>query len=544
MTNFTQDTGSVNVSFTNISATPKTDTTFSTDPQRTAGIDGESETVSGNSSLAGQTRGEGQKETYELAFDTAVSNVDFNINEITGDSLVSVRAFDADGNPIEVTLVAGGGLTLLDTDGVAGVDTADSDGGYASSTDPFYSMNVSIAGPVSRIEITHNQNGPNGSDLNITDVFFTTGDIVVVDESNDDDLSGDDGDDTIFGETGDDTITGGEGSDSLSGGDDADLFVGGDAGDVVDGGTGGDDNDTLDLRDSDPLRVVGQTADADGDSTSGTIEFLNTDGTVSGTMTFAEIENLLLLEGNVAPVAEDDADETDEDTLVTIDVLGNDSDEDGDELTVTEATSDDGTVVINADGTLDFTPNPDFNGEATINYTISDGNGGTESAIVIVTVNPINDAPVAVDDADTTPKDTAVIVDLTGNYTDVDNTNDELSIAAVSVPAEQGTVADNGDGTVTFTPADGFTGDATITYTVSDPDGLTDEGIATVTVTPAANVAPVANDDADVTGFNTTTTIDLLANDTDVDTPLEDLFVVEATVPADQLTWPPRLPHS
>ncbi|WP_298862837.1 cadherin-like domain-containing protein, partial [uncultured Sulfitobacter sp.] len=540
--NFTQDTGTVNVTFTNVSSTPKTDSTFSTDAQRIEGIDGQGETVSSTSSLGAQTRADGQFESYELAFDTPVNNVDFNINEITGDSLVSVRAFDADGNPVEVTLVGGGGLTLLDTDGLNGLDTADSDGGYASATNPFYSLNVDIVGPVSRIEIEHVQNGDGGSTMNITDVFFTTGDIVVVGESNDDDLSGDDGNDTIFGETGDDTITGGAGADSLSGGDDADLIVGGDAGDVVDGGTDGDDNDTLDLRDSGPLRVVGQTLDADGDSTSGTVEFLNADGSVSGSMTFTEIENLLLppIIGNVGPVAVDDEDSTNEETAVIVDLLGNDTDADNSnaELSIAAVSvpAAQGTVTDNGDGTVTFTPALDFNGEATISYTVSDPAGLADDGIATVTVIPVNDAPVAVDDTATTPVDEAVIVDLLGNDTDVDNTNDELSIAAVSVPVEQGTVADNGDGTVTFTPADGFTGDATITYSVSDPSGLTDDGVATVTVTPAANVAPVANDDADETDFNTATTIDLLANDTDVDTPLEDLFVVEATVPADQGT--------
>ncbi|MEQ6205030.1 cadherin-like domain-containing protein, partial [Sulfitobacter sp. HNIBRBA2951] len=65
-----------------------------------------------------------------------------------------------------------------------------------------------------------------------------------------------------------------------------------------------------------------------------------------------------------------------------------------------------------------------------------------------------------------------------------DNTVDELSVIAVSVPADQGTVVNNDDGTVTFTPAPDFNGEATITYTVSDPDGGTDEAVAVVTVAP------------------------------------------------------------
>ena len=97
---------------------------------------------------------------------------------------------------------------------------------------------------------------------------------------------------------------------------------------------------------------------------------------------------------NPGPVAGNDVATTNEDTPVTISVLANDSDPDGDPLTVTSATSPDGTVVINPDGTITFTPAPNFNGTTSITYAISDGNGGTATATVAVTVAPVNDAPV------------------------------------------------------------------------------------------------------------------------------------------------------
>lgn len=97
--------------------------------------------------------------------------------------------------------------------------------------------------------------------------------------------------------------------------------------------------------------------------------------------------------GNDAPVAEDDVLEIDEDTSGTVDVLGNDSDSDGDTLTITMASCPVGDVIINDDGTLTLTPNADFNGETTITYTVDDGNGGTDTGTVNVTVNPVNDAP-------------------------------------------------------------------------------------------------------------------------------------------------------
>ncbi|WP_299157100.1 cadherin-like domain-containing protein, partial [uncultured Christiangramia sp.] len=78
----------------------------------------------------------------------------------------------------------------------------------------------------------------------------------------------------------------------------------------------------------------------------------------------------------------------------------NDSDPDGDELTVTEVTQPgNGSAVINTDGTVTYSPNENFNGTDTFEYTISDGNGGTDTATVTVTIGAENDAPVAVDDS-------------------------------------------------------------------------------------------------------------------------------------------------
>ena len=118
--------------------------------------------------------------------------------------------------------------------------------------------------------------------------------------SGNDTLIGDPGDDTILGGTGDDLISGGEGADSLLGGDDRDVFIDVGAGDTIDGGTGDstddgidDDFDTLDLRGLGRFEIVGETVDPDGDSTSGTVNFLAADDSVSGTLEFSEIENLI-----------------------------------------------------------------------------------------------------------------------------------------------------------------------------------------------------------------------------------------------------------
>ena len=98
------------------------------------------------------------------------------------------------------------------------------------------------------------------------------------------------------------------------------------------------------------------------------------------------------------------SDTTDEDTPVTVSVLGNDSDVDGDTLSVMGTTApSNGSIVDHGDGTITYTPDADFNGSDSFTYTISDGNGGTDTATVTVTVDPVNDAPDAVDDAEVDP---------------------------------------------------------------------------------------------------------------------------------------------
>ncbi|WP_374287453.1 Ig-like domain-containing protein, partial [Pseudomonas fluvialis] len=97
---------------------------------------------------------------------------------------------------------------------------------------------------------------------------------------------------------------------------------------------------------------------------------------------------------NDAPVAHNDLASTPEDTPLILNVLGNDSDVDGDLLTITSATASNGSVIINADNTLTFTPATNFSGTAQINYSISDGKGGSSSAQAIVTVTPVADAPL------------------------------------------------------------------------------------------------------------------------------------------------------
>jgi VCBS repeat-containing protein len=200
---------------------------------------------------------------------------------------------------------------------------------------------------------------------------------------------------------------------------------------------------------------------------------------------------------NFRPLAEDDTAITDEDNPVTVaapGVLNNDSDLDvGDTLTVTSVDTS-GTVgaitVWNADGSFTYDPDEQFEylqaGSSTTDsftYMVSDGYGGNDTATVTITVNGVNDAPVATNDSAITKKDTPVIIDVLSNDSDTDF-GDVLTVDSVT-QGTNGSVSNNWS-YVTYTPATGFNGTDSFSYTVSDGNGGTDTATVNITV---ANVA-------------------------------------------------------
>ena len=475
---FSQDTGTVNVAFSVTSTNKSPETKFQTENQFVDDIEADGSAVDEHSSMASRTEARDESATYEWAFSSSVSNVSFRINDIDADSKITIKAYDAAGNLVAIN-VAGENVTYLnfsDEDGVGGTEVIGHVGNDTHlDNDPGHSALVDIAGPISRLEVEHAQDGGHISEVNITDIYFDAADSGADEAAGDDMLLGGSGDDSIFGEGGDDTITGGDGKDEMTGGDDRDTFVGGNAGDFVDGSEGGDDYDTLDLSDSGPLRV-----DYDDDNPeNGTVTFLDDAGQETGTMRFVNIENVITpAVVNSDPVAVDDDASGDEDTAITIDVLANDTDVDGDTLSISAVgTPANGTAEI-VDGKIVYTPNDDFNGTDSISYTVSDGAGGTDTATVSITVNPVNDAPVAVDDDASGDEDTAITIDVLANDTDVDG--DTLSISAVGTPAN-GT-AEVVDGKIVYTPNADFNGSDTFEYTVSDGKGGSDTAMVTVTV--------------------------------------------------------------
>ena len=271
-------------------------------------------------------------------------------------------------------------------------------------------------------------------------------------------------------------------------------------------------------------------------STTATVTLQDDGGTANGgadttVATFTITINAV----NDPPIANDDTASTDEDTAVNIDVLGNDSDVDGtlDSGSVAIVTlPTNGTAVVESDGSITYTPAADFNGPDSLQYQVNDDQGEpSNQATVSITVNPINDPPVASDDAASTDEDTAVNIDVLGNDADVDDSIDPASVVVVTPPGNGSAVVES-DGSITYTPASDFNGDDSFTYTVDDAAGDT-SNIATVSVTvDPINDPPVASDDAASTDEDTPVNIDVLGNDADVDNGIDSTTVTVDTPPS------------
>jgi len=250
---------------------------------------------------------------------------------------------------------------------------------------------------------------------------------------------------------------------------------------------------------------------------------------------------------NDPPIAVNDASTTPEDTLRAIDVLANDSDVDGDPLTITNVgstTSLDTSAALNNNGTpgdpsddfIDYTPTNNFNGLDSFTYTISDGNGGTATATVTVDVGPVNDPPVAQDDSITTSEDTAITANVVSNDSDPDGNLNPGSVTITQAPAH-GSAVSNGDGTVTYTPSANYNGLDSFRYQVCDTDNACDTAQVSVTVTPV-NDPPVANNDTASTPEDNAVIINVAANDTDVDGNLDPTSVSVTAPPANGTATP------
>ena len=205
---FTQNTGTVNVTFELKSFSPRNnaDQKFSDSKQFTGNVEGDAHGVNDNSSFESLANCTGETK-FELRFDEAVGNVSFNVNDIDNRGAVKVLAYDASGKMIDVDMIANSSsskVKLTDSDGKFGVDTATSEGDDDSPSSSKYSVNVSIDGPVSRIEFIHTGATSGNSGVNVTDVFFDNPAALLADDDGtvgNDTLHGGEGDDIIFGDS-------------------------------------------------------------------------------------------------------------------------------------------------------------------------------------------------------------------------------------------------------------------------------------------------------------------------------------------------------
>ena len=297
--------------------------------------------------------------------------------------------------------------------------------------------------------------------------------------------------------------------------------------------------------------ILGNDTDADGDALTSVLVTDVTHGTLvlnsNGSFTYTPTANYSGLDSftykandgtadsnvatvtitvapvNDAPVAVNDSYTTNEDTALTVSVpgiLGNDTDAEEDALTAVVVTGvSHGSLTLNANGSFTYTPTANYSGADSFTYKANDGTTDSNAATVNITVTPVNDAPVAVNDSYSTSEDTVLTVPVTGILGNDTDAEGSALTAALVTGATHGTLVLNSNGSFTYTPAANYSGADSFTYKAND--GTTDSNVATVniTVTPV-NDAPVAVADSFTTSQDTLLTVPasgILGNDSDVD---------------------------
>jgi VCBS repeat-containing protein len=391
----------------------------------------------------------------------------------------------------------------------------------------------------------------------------------------------------VNGTSGDDVLVGGPKNDKLFGGNGNDTLLGGAGNDFLDGGCGNDwlvYNTSENLENGcgsdiyyggwgyDTLVLELTSSQAGSDSVQqdiddfkaflargcGWFEFSSFDLRVAR---FEKLEVVILDSGGTPPVAVNDSNSTDEENAASGNVLDNDTDADaGDTLSVSAVNGQSGNVgtavallsgallTVNADGSFTYNPNGKFESlgvgqtaSDSFSYVASDSQGLSDAALVTITVNGVNDAPVATDDANTSDEDSALLVSaadgLLDNDTDVDSGDARLVASVNGQAANVGTqitlasgalLTVNADGSYTYDPNDQFefldagqSATDSFTYVASDSQGASSNtATATITIT-GVNDAPVAVSDTNTTDEDTPVMsgmlTSLLGNDTDVD---------------------------
>ncbi|WP_410503587.1 Ig-like domain-containing protein [Leeuwenhoekiella sp. ZYFB001] len=210
---------------------------------------------------------------------------------------------------------------------------------------------------------------------------------------------------------------------------------------------------------------------------------------------------------------------------ITGNVLTNDSDPEGDAISVISNTQPaNGNVTVAADGSLTYTPNTDFSGADQFTYTIEDANGAQDTATVYISVDPSENGGntiLAINDINDTFEGQPVSGDVGTNDENPDGPADSEVYSVLTQPAS-GSLVFNADGTYTYTPNDGFIGEDTFSYEVCDGGSpqACDSADVIIQVLPIGtpdNAAPVANDDTAITEAGTPVEGNVLVNDFDPD---------------------------
>jgi hypothetical protein len=221
-------------------------------------------------------------------------------------------------------------------------------------------------------------------------------------------------------------------------------------------------------------------------------------------------------QGNARPVTRPLNATVAEDSVSTpIDVLAASLDADGDSLSIAGASATNGTVVVSG-GLVRYTPAADYSGPDTIDYTVSDGRGGSAPGAVSVTVTPVNDNPVAQDDGPFVIPVNSVTTDFAVVDNDHDGPDSGETLTVVRVGGARNGAAAFTASEVRYTPFRDRTGTDTVTYEISDGNGGTASAVVRILI-GGDNQTPTAVDDEVTTSEDSGSTFNLVANDTDAD---------------------------
>ncbi|MHC4674672.1 MAG: tandem-95 repeat protein [Planctomycetota bacterium] len=377
------------------------------------------------------------------------------------------------------------------------------------------------------------------------------------------------GNDQLYGGAGNDTIDAGNGNNIIDAGAGDDVITAGSGDDTID--AGGDDdiihyyggNDTIDGLSGNDTVVIhtgnnGDVLNINGGNDNDTIDLsaftddkLADDGSTiavdlgndeSFDVNYTGIENIMTGgSANNPPVAANDTYNVAEDGILNVNansgVLANDTDLEGDDL-IASLVSDvsNGTLQLDADGSFQYTPDADFNGQDNFTYQVSDGQGGTDTGTVAITVQPANDAPAAIADNYNVTEDGSLSVDADSGVlaNDTDLEGDDLSASLVS-DVSNGTLQLDADGSFQYTPEADFNGQDNFTYQVSDGQGGTQTGTVAITVEPVAEVNVPAPTNGTPVPQNP---VDEPVNEIDEPVPEVEAPVDEAPVPENPVDEP------